>query len=197
MTCTRVIQDFQCYKQEVIRSNKVCDFDEYIPDDDDDAQPLSQPSSVSLDESSDYPTYITQYILNYMKILLSNCAASVFDRRIDVVPLPKYVLRDLLLKHNNKYFGKSNENNDKNNEKNSNDQLRIKEFPSGNVKSLNVPLSFLWGWLNHGVPIESHMNDIVTKVQRVEFGWRRYKHHFYLILYLSKNDKDSKLQQTI
>lgn len=187
-------QAYQAYKEELKRNNKACDFEEYIPDDDDDDP---NASCVSLDETTDYPTYITQYVLNYMKILLSNLSINKFDCRIDVVPFPKFVLQDLILKYKDQYFSENNENNNNNDEKNSDDQLRFREFPSGNVKSLNAPLKFVWTWLNNGIAIESHMNDIVVKVKSVEFGWRRYKHHFYLIIYVSKNDKDSKLQQTI
>ena len=111
--------------------------------------------------------------------------------------MPKFALRELVLDYKDQYFGTSNENYNDNDEKNSDYQLRFREFPSGNVKSLNVPLDWFWGWLNNGIAIESHRNDIVVKVKSVEFGWRRYKHHFYLILYFSKNEKDSNLQQTI
>ena len=187
-------QAYQAYKQELIDNEKACDFAEYIPDDDDDDP---DGSCATLDESTSYPIYITQFILNSLKILITNCRENVFDRRIDVVPMPKFALRELVLDYKDQYFGTSNENYNDNDEKNSDYQLRFREFPSGNVKSLNVPLDWFWGWLNNGIAIESHRNDIVVKVKSVEFGWRRYKHHFYLILYFSKNEKDSNLQQTI
>ena len=142
----------------------------------------------------DYQQYISNYLLNALKISLSNCAIHQCKRQLDVIPMPHCILFALILQFNFQYFRNSNENSNDNSE-NMKDQLRIQIYPSGNVKSENFPTNFLWKWLNKGVPIQTDINDVVTSVSEASIVWKRHKHRFSLTLILDKVDKNSKIQK--
>ena len=189
---------YQDYNKLLNENEKGENWEEYIPPKGEENEFTDTSSGVPLEETKVnfcFEAYIIRYILNSIKISLSNCPITTNVRRIDVIPLPRCILQSLILIHNYKFFSQNNVNCNENESKNMNDQLIIKEYPSGNVRSEKLPLKFLWLLLNDGVEIQTDINNIVTTVESAEIVWKRYKHRFSLILTLDKMDKHTKLQE--
>ena len=117
---------YQDYKNTLSENDDCCHYEEYIPQENDDDEFSNQQSCVPLDE-------------------LSNCPINFSHSKRWKIHFPRFVLKQLIVQYNYEYFSNSNENCNDYNSKNINDQLKLKEYPSGNMKSEKFPLFFCGG----------------------------------------------------